>query len=146
MDSITGKNIASLKDLQRQIRTKRYLMSVLEFDGETVAPANGAAARAEAMGALAGEMHELLTSDAAVELVAALEESAATEGLDPQTAAELRVFARDQREARAIPTDEEIACRLARCKAGGRLGILRAVRRAHRRDAPPSRRAARPQP
>ena len=109
MGSITGENIASFKDLQRQIRTKRYLMSVLEFDGETVAPANGAAARAEAMGTLAGEMHELLTSEASVELVSALQEDSAAESLDPQTAAELRVFARDQREARAIPTDEEIA-------------------------------------
>ena len=84
-------------------------MSVLEFDGETVAPENGAAARAEAMGALAGEMHELTTSDASVRLVAELEADAAAGSLDAQTATELHVFSRDQREARAIPTEEEIA-------------------------------------
>ena len=65
--------IDAFKQLQRTLQQKYYLMSVLEFDGETVAPENGAAARAEAMGALAGEMHELTTSDASVRLVAELE-------------------------------------------------------------------------
>ena len=109
MTDTLSNQVSTFKDLQRQIRQKRYLMSVLEFDGETVAPANGAAARAEAMGSLAGEMHELLTSEASVELVSALKEGAVGGALDSQTAAELCVFARDQREARAIPTEEEIA-------------------------------------
>ena len=101
--------IDAFKQLQRTLQQKYYLMSVLEFDGETVAPENGAAARAEAMGALAGEMHELTTSDASVRLVAELEADAAAGSLDTQTATELHVFSRDQREARAIPTEEEIA-------------------------------------
>ncbi len=109
MASTTEQLVSSFKDLQRKLWQKRYLMSILDYDGETAAPEKGAAARAEAMGALAGEQHELLTGPAAVELVAALEEAAAAGELDEQTATELRVLARDQREARAIPTEEEVA-------------------------------------
>lgn len=109
MSDAVADRVSAFKRLEHQIRQKRYLMSVLEFDGETVAPANGAAARADAMGALAGEMHELLCSEGAVELVAGLSEEEAAGNLDAQTGLELRVFARDQREARAIPTEEEVA-------------------------------------
>lgn len=99
--------LSQLKGLERNLWMHTYLMSILEFDGETQAPPKGAAARAETMGALAGEYHELLTGDAAQELVAQLQHKA--DDLDEQTAAELRVLAREQREAIAIPTEEAAA-------------------------------------
>ena len=95
--------------LQRDLWCREYLTSILDFDGETVAPENGAAARAEAMGALSEEHHRLLTSQSAQDLVAELTKQQEAGALDDTTAAELRVFARDQREALAIPTDEVAA-------------------------------------
>ena len=76
-------------------------MKIAVFDGATIAPENGAAARGDAMGALAGEHHELLTSEDAGALIAELETAvAAGELTDPQVVAEVRTLARDQREAR----------------------------------------------
>lgn len=95
-----------MRSLERDLWLRTYLMNILDYDGETNAPENGASARAEAMGALAGEYHELLTGDDARSLVAELE---ATDGLDAQAADELRVLAREQREAAAIPTEEAAA-------------------------------------
>ena len=109
MADTTANQISAFKDVQRKLCRNYYLMSVVEFDGETMAPAKGAAARADAMGELAAERHELLTNGAARELVAALTEAQAAGELDQQTADELRVFARDQREATAIPAEEEAA-------------------------------------
>lgn len=100
---------AQLKRLERDLWMRTYLMGILEFDGETQAPPKGAAARAEAMGALAGEYHEALTSTAAQELVAQLQEAAAAGELEEQTATELRVLSREQHEAVAIPTEEAAA-------------------------------------
>lgn len=66
-------------------------MKIAEFDGATIAPENGAAARGEAMAALAGEHHELLTSDDAVALVSELEQGvAAGEISDPKLVAQIR--------------------------------------------------------
>ena len=102
-------SVQQLKRLERDLWLRTYLMGILEFDGETKAPPKGAPARAEAMGALAGEYHEALTSASAQELITQLEEAAAAGELDEQTATELRVLAREQREAVAIPTEEAAA-------------------------------------
>ncbi|WP_417057128.1 carboxypeptidase M32 [Enorma massiliensis] len=101
--------IAQFKQLQRNLWLRTYLMGILEFDGETQAPPQGAAARAEAMGALAGEYHEALTNASAQNLIAQLKAAADADELDEQTAAELRVLAREQHESIAIPTEEAAA-------------------------------------
>lgn len=101
--------ITQFKRLQRDLWCREYLTSVLDYDGETSAPERGAAARAEAMGALSEEHHRLLTSQTARDLVAELSREAEAGALDDATATELKVFARDQREALAIPTDEVAA-------------------------------------
>lgn len=103
------QSIEAFKTLQRQLWGCDYLTRVLDFDGETVAPLKGADARAEAMGMLAGRHHDLMCSSEAQELVATLHELNQAGKLDPQTADELRVFARDQHEAMAIPGDEAAA-------------------------------------
>lgn len=51
-------SVQQLKRLERDLWLRTYLMGILEFDGETKAPPKGAPARAEAMGALAGEYHK----------------------------------------------------------------------------------------
>ncbi len=105
------------KRLQRDLWVRAYLQRVLEFDGETVAPPNGADARAEAMEVLSAEHHALLTGTDAVELVNGLTEADRAGSLDAQTHDELHVFTRDQREARAIPTEEAAAWTRLTCEA-----------------------------
>ena len=67
-----GKDIKKLRKLEGKLWTREYLLKIAEFDGATIAPTNGAAARADAMGTLAGEHHKLLTSKKSVELVRSL--------------------------------------------------------------------------
>lgn len=102
----TLQPVEAFRKLQRELWGCDYLTRVLDFDGETVAPPKGADARAEAMGMLAGRRHALMCSSEAVELAQALAELDAAGSLDAQTADELRVFSRDQREAMAIPGEE----------------------------------------
>ena len=113
-DDLTSR----LRALEGKLWTREYLMKIAEFDGATIAPENGAAARGDAMGALAGEHHELLTSSDACALVSELEAAvAAGELTDPQAVAEVRTLARDQREARALPTEEVEAWSRLTCEA-----------------------------
>lgn len=109
MTDTTTEHVSALKKLERDLWLRRYMMGILEYDGETQAPPKGAAARAEAMGALAGEYHELLTSEDAQALVDTLTHETSVDALDEQSAAELRVLARQQREAVSIPTEEAAA-------------------------------------
>ncbi|MFR3451201.1 MAG: hypothetical protein ACLTSX_05840 [Collinsella sp.] len=109
---------ARLDALENKLWTRSYLMKIAEFDGATIAPENGAAARGEAMAALAGEHHEFLTSDDAVALVSELEQGvAAGEISDPKLVAQIRTLARDQREALAFPTEEVEAWSRLTCEA-----------------------------
>lgn len=107
-----------LEALEGKLWTRSYLMKITEFDGATIAPENGAAARGETMAALAGEHHELLCSEDAVKLVNDLEDAVASGAVaDPKLAAEVRTLARDQREARALPTEEVEAWSRLTCEA-----------------------------
>ena len=113
-DDLTSR----LRALESKLWTREYLMKIAVFDGATIAPENGAAARGDAMGVLAGEHHELLTSSDACALVSELEAAvAAGELTDPQVVAEVRTLARDQREARALPTEEVEAWSRLICEA-----------------------------
>lgn len=112
------KLTTKFRKLERKLWTYEYLSKIMEFDGATVAPEKGAAARGEAMGWLSGEHHELLTSEKSQRLVHEMK-LAARSGLaeDPQLADEARVLARDQREALAIPADEAVAWTRLVCEA-----------------------------
>ena len=114
-----GKSIKKLRKLEGKLWTREYLLKIAEFDGATIAPANGAAARADAMGTLAGEHHKLLTSEKSVELVRSLARETVAGGKidDPQLLDEIRVLGRDQREASAIPTEEAEAWTRLTCEA-----------------------------
>ena len=93
------KAVKKFRKLESKLWTREYLLKIAEFDGATIAPANGAAARADAMGTLAGEHHKLLTSEKSVELVRSLARETVAGGHvdDPQLLDEIRVLGRDQR-------------------------------------------------
>ena len=74
------KAVKKFRKLEGKLWTREYLLKIAEFDGATIAPANGAAARADAMGTLAGEHHKLLTSEKSVELVRSLARETVTGG------------------------------------------------------------------
>ncbi|WP_235422025.1 carboxypeptidase M32 [Collinsella tanakaei] len=117
-DTNVKKLAKKLRSLERELWTHEYLLKIVQFDGATIAPENGAPARGEAMAALAGTYHRMLTDADAVELVHKLEKAAAKGKIDDdQLAAEIRVLARDQREAAAIPTEEEEAWTRLTCEA-----------------------------
>lgn len=113
------KAVKKFRKLEGKLWTREYLLKIAEFDGATIAPANGAAARADAMGTLAGEHHKLLTSEKSVELVRSLARETVAGGKidDPQLLDEIRVLGRDQREASAIPTEEAEAWTRLTCEA-----------------------------
>ena len=115
----TEKAVRKLRKLEGKLWCREYLLKIAEFDGATVAPANGAAARADAMGTLAGEHHKLLTSEKSVELVDRLTRDALVGNNvhEPQLLDEIRVLGRDQREARTIPTEEAEAWTRLTCEA-----------------------------
>ena len=113
------KAVKKFRKLEGKLWTREYLLKIAEFDGATIAPANGAAARADAMGTLAGEHHKLLTSKKSVELVRSLARETVAGGKidDPQLLDEIRVLGRDQREASVIPTEEAEAWTRLTCEA-----------------------------
>lgn len=100
-------SIEKMRKLERELWCDEYLLKIAEFDGATIAPQNGAAARGEAMGALSARHHTLLTAGSSLKTTNKVEH-AVKKGYtdDEQAAAEARVLARDQREALAIPTSE----------------------------------------
>ena len=113
------KAVKKFRKLEGKLWTREYLLKIAEFDGATIAPANGAAARADAMGTLAGEHHKLLTSEKSVELVRSLARETVAGGHvdDPQLLDEIRVLGRDQREASVVPTEEAEAWTRLTCEA-----------------------------
>ena len=112
------KAAAKLRKLEQKLWVREYLLKIAEFDGETVAPANGAEARGEAMATLAGEHHELLTKESSRAKVKAARRAVASGKLDDaQLADEMRVLERDQREALAIPSEEAAAWTRLTCEA-----------------------------
>lgn len=111
-------SIEKMRKLERELWCDEYLLKIAEFDGATIAPQNGAAARGEAMGALSARHHTLLTAGSSLKTTNKVEH-AVKKGYtdDEQAAAEARVLARDQREALAIPTSEAEAWTRLVCEA-----------------------------
>ncbi|MBY4797240.1 carboxypeptidase M32 [Collinsella sp. AGMB00827] len=111
-------NVASeLRRLERELWSQEYLMKLADFDGSTAAPEQGAAARGEALGYLAEQHHQLLTSGASCSIVRRSRAALDAGELSDQFADEIRVLERDQKEALAIPTDEAVAWTKLICEA-----------------------------
>ena len=100
----TQELVERFDDLQREVFACQYAQQVISYDGETVGPAKGVAARSEAMGTLAGREHELAfgpqTSTLVGELATRIGE------LDELHRDELRVYERDLEETGRIPARE----------------------------------------
>ena len=114
----TEKLVNKLRDLERELWSQEYLMKISEFDGATVAPETGSEARGEALGYLAGKYHALLCGKKAQGIVERVGEAVSNGSItDPQVAAEVRVLARDQREAMTDPKNEAVAWTRLVCEA-----------------------------
>ena len=95
--------LAAFDKLQQDICGYELALSIMEYDSQTVAPASGASEAGAAQAVLYAAKHELESSPATGELLAALKGRASE--LDPLHAAELRVFARTYDEESRLPAE-----------------------------------------
>lgn len=109
----TERLVGMFDDLQREVFAYQYAQQVISYDGQTVGPKNGLAARGEALSVLAEKEHETAYGPRAGALLAELE--CRRGELDELHADELRVFGRDYREMGAVPAQE--CARFARLTA-----------------------------
>lgn len=101
--------ISALRALERRNYAYRYAQSVINFDGETVAPAESAAGCAEAIEVLSRAQFDLLTAPWVDKL---LDEADAAAGSAPdaeQVRAEVRELRRTLGQIRPIPAEEYAA-------------------------------------
>ena len=103
-DVPTAELVERFDDLQRGVFSYQYAQQVISYDGETVGPEKGVAARSEAIGELAGREHEAAFGPQAVALVGEL--ARRSDELDELHSAELRVYRRDVDEMGRIPAQE----------------------------------------
>lgn len=101
MQTIEAKQI--MLDTIKRTRSLHAALALLEWDSMTVAPPKGEQARAEVIGALAGEAFVLETSEAFGEALDALNEQA--EGLSPLERRIHAVAYREYLRNRRIPSD-----------------------------------------
>ena len=97
--------IAALRALEHQSYAYRYAQSVIGFDAETVAPAESAAGRAEAVEVLSRAQFDLLTAPSVDKLLDDAAAAAETE----QEQAEVRELRRMLSRIRPIPAQEYAA-------------------------------------
>jgi len=94
-----------LRELQKQLYAYRYALNVMDYDGETVAPAGGAEGRAEAAEVLSKASFDLLVNDRTASLL----RRAATEAKTGEEKAEVRLLQRSYDEICRIPAAEYAA-------------------------------------
>lgn len=99
--------VKSLMALQSKLSAYSHAMSVLNFDGETVAPKGSAENRAHTMGELSGAVYELSTCKETVELLEYLDANKSQLSEKEQRMVELMI--KDIRTMEKIPMDEYIA-------------------------------------
>ncbi len=101
----TEELVSSFDELQHAVCGYELALSLMQYDSQTVAPAAGAADAGAAQAVLYAAKHDLESSEATGELLAALQECADAGELDWLHTAELRVFARTYDEERRLPAD-----------------------------------------
>ncbi|MCF0151498.1 MAG: carboxypeptidase M32, partial [Firmicutes bacterium] len=101
------KAIHDLMELQSKLSAYSHAMSVLNYDGETVAPKGSAENRAHTMGILSGEIYRLSTGKETVELLEYLDENKAQ--LTEKQARMVELLIKDIRTMEKIPMDEYMA-------------------------------------
>lgn len=95
----------SLRELQKKLYALQFAMNVVDFDANTIAPAESFSGRGEALEVLSGMKYQLIANPS----VPALLEQAKTEPLTEQQAAEVRELLRIYNETSKIPANEYAA-------------------------------------
>lgn len=98
-------SMTALRALEKQLYAYRYAQNVIDFDSETIAPADSADGRAEACEVLSRAAFDLLVNDDTAALLELAEKDAETE----QEAAEVRELKRQYDEIARIPADDYAA-------------------------------------
>lgn len=93
--------------LQRKQIAYGHAMSMINYDGDTVAPRGSAANRAETLGILSEETYKLSTCEETIALLDELNDR--KEELDPKHRRIVEVMHKDIENTRKIPMDEYIA-------------------------------------
>ena len=100
------ERIAQLNLLQKKIAAYNHAVSLISYDGQTIAPRGTGEHRAESLGVLTEELYRLNTGAETRELLDDL--YAHNEELDPKTKRIVEVMRHDIEEMRKIPQDEYI--------------------------------------
>lgn len=95
-----------LTKLQAKICAYQHALSVLYYDGSTVAPKKAAANRARTVGILSQETYELATGEETVKLLEFLDEK--KEQLDKKEKRMVYLLLKDIREMQKIPVEEYV--------------------------------------
>ena len=101
--------ISALRVLEHQNYAYRYAQSVINFDGETVAPADSADGRAEAIEVLSRAQFDLLTAPSVDQLLDQADAAADAAPDGEQVHAEVRELRRTLSQIRPIPAEEYAA-------------------------------------
>ena len=101
--------ISALRVLEHQNYAYRYAQSVINFDGETVAPADSADGRAEAIEVLSRAQFDLLTAPSVDQLLDQADAAADSAPDGEQVHAEVRELRRTLSQIRPIPAEEYAA-------------------------------------
>lgn len=96
--------LSALSALERTLLAYNHALSVLNYDGETVAPKNSAAARGETMSVLSGVVHEKLTAPETREIIDTLLANA--DQLDAAALRRAQLLKEDSDELTLIPVAE----------------------------------------
>ncbi len=98
-------NYEALHERCKRIGDLSHALAILHWDEAAMMPSGAGEARADAMAALEGEIHDLTAACRTVDLVSL----ARDEDLDPWQAANVELTYRAWRKARAVPTDLQMA-------------------------------------
>ncbi len=105
-----------LMKLQEKMSAYRSAMSLMNYDGDTTAPAKTAENRAHAMGILTAELYGMNTAKETVELLDHLQEH--VDELDEKTRRMTALMLKNIREMEKIPKAEYVSYRQLLVKAG----------------------------
>ncbi len=99
--------LRALDALEKTLNAYGHAIGCLNYDGETVAPRNSAAARGETVGYLSGIVHEKITAPQTGEMLDAI--LAEADGLDLKTRRRAEELKRSRDELTLVPADEYMA-------------------------------------
>ena len=106
----------ALSTLEKTLHAYQHAMSVLNYDGETVAPRRSAAGRGQTMAVLAEVVHGWITAPRTGEIIDTL--LAGRDGLDEALVRRAELLKEDRDELTKVPADEYAAYQRLLSEAG----------------------------